>query len=74
MLTTAALLLRGSLFLSLHLTGGISSFPKPLSAEEEKRYIQRWAEDADRTACLFGGILQPLRFLQDGGILAGVNI
>ena len=44
MLTTAALLLRGSLFLSLHLTGGISSFPKPLSAEEEKRYIQRWAE------------------------------
>ena len=44
MLTTAALLLRGSLFLSLHLPGGISSFPKPLSAEEEKRYIQRWAE------------------------------
>ena len=44
MLTTAALLPRGSLFLPLHLTGGISSFPKPLSAEEEKRYIQRWAE------------------------------
>ena len=44
MLTTAALLLRGSLFLSLHLTGGISSFPKPLSGEEEQKYLERWAQ------------------------------
>ena len=44
MLTTAALLLRGSLFLSLHLTGGISSFPKPLSPEEEKLYLERWGK------------------------------
>ena len=44
MLTTAALLLRGSLFLSLHLTGNISSFPKPLTAEEEREYLARWAE------------------------------
>ena len=44
MLTTAALLLRGSLFLSLHLTGGINSFPKPLTPEEEKRYLARWSE------------------------------
>lgn len=44
MLTTAALLLRGSLFLSLHLTGNVSSFPKPLTAEEEKYYVARLAE------------------------------
>ena len=44
MLTTAILLLRSSLFLSLHLTGNIGSFPKPLSAEEEKMYLARYAE------------------------------
>ena len=44
MLTTALLLLRSSLFLSLHLTGTINSFPKPLSAEEELLYLQRYAE------------------------------
>ena len=44
MLTTALLLLRSSLFLSLHLTGNIGSFPKPLSAEEEKRYLERYAQ------------------------------
>ncbi len=49
MLTTAALLLRGSLFLSLHLTGNISSFPKPLTAEEERYYIARLA-DGDEEA------------------------
>ena len=36
MLTTAMLLLKSSLFLSLHLAGNISSFPKPLSPEEER--------------------------------------
>ncbi len=41
MLTTAMLLLRGSLFLSLHLAGSASSFPKPLSAEEEQTYLAR---------------------------------
>ena len=44
MLTTALLLLRSSLFLSLHLTGNIGSFPKPLSAEEEKVYLERSAQ------------------------------
>ena len=44
MLTTALLLLRSSLFLSLHLTGNIGSFPKPLSAEEEKVYLERHAQ------------------------------
>ena len=44
MLTTALLLLRSSLFLSLHLTGNIGSFPKPLSAEEEKAYLERSAQ------------------------------
>ena len=31
-------------FLSLHLTGNVSSFPKPLTAEEEKYYVARLAE------------------------------
>ena len=44
MFTTAMLLLRSSLFLSLHLAGNISSFPKPLTAEEERKYLQRYAE------------------------------
>ncbi len=41
MLSTALILLKNSLFLSLHLTGNISSFPKPLSAEEEQLYVAR---------------------------------
>ena len=41
MLTTALLLLRSSLFLSLHLSGNAGSFPKPLSAEEEREYLAR---------------------------------
>ena len=44
MLTTAMLLLRSSLFLSLHLSGSAGSFPKPLSAEEEQIYLARCAE------------------------------
>ena len=43
MLGTAMLLLRSSFLLTLHLTGGISSFPKPLSAAEEKLYLERYA-------------------------------
>ena len=41
MLSTALILLKNSLFLSLHLTGNISSFPKPLSVEEEQFYVAR---------------------------------
>ncbi len=41
MLSTAMMLLKNTLFLSLHLAGNISSFPKPLSAEEEKKYLER---------------------------------
>ena len=44
MLTTAMLLLRSSLFLSLHLAGYTGSFPKPLSPEEEQIYLARCAE------------------------------
>lgn len=44
MLTTAMLLLKSSLFLSLHLSGSLSSFPKPLSAEEEQEYLARWSQ------------------------------
>ena len=44
MLTTAMLLLRSSLFLSLHLAGNSGSFPKPLSSEEEQVYLARCAE------------------------------
>lgn len=41
MLTPAMLLLRSALFLSLHLAGSAGSFPKPLSPEEEQRYLAR---------------------------------
>lgn len=44
MLSTALLLLRSSLFLSLHLAGNVSSFPKPLSAEAEQEYLARSAQ------------------------------
>ncbi len=44
MLTTAMLLLRSSLFLSLHLSGNAGSFPKPLSPEEEQVYLTRCTE------------------------------
>ena len=44
MLTTAMLLLKSSLFLSLHLAGNISSFPKPLSPEEERSCLERCAQ------------------------------
>ena len=41
MLSTAMLLLKSSLCLSLHLTGNVSSFPRPLDAEEEQLYLSR---------------------------------
>jgi len=44
MLSTALLLLKSSLFLSLHLSGTANSFPKPLSAEEEQMYLTRCAQ------------------------------
>ena len=44
MLTTALLLLKSSLFLSLHLAGQVSSFPKPLSPEEERACLERFAQ------------------------------
>lgn len=44
MLTTAMLLLKSSLFLSLHLSGSANSFPKPLSREEEKACLELWAQ------------------------------
>lgn len=44
MLSAAILLLANSLFLSLRLTGNVSSFPKPLSAAQEQEYLRRSAE------------------------------
>lgn len=44
MIGTAILLLRSSLLLQLHLAGGISSFPKPLTAAEEREYLERYAQ------------------------------
>ena len=39
-LSVLVLLLSNSLFLSLRLSGTVGSFPKPLSAEEERRYLE----------------------------------
>ena len=44
MLSTVMLLLRSSLFFSLHLAGNSGSFPRPLRAEEEQEYLQRFAQ------------------------------
>lgn len=44
MLSTVMLLLRSSLFFSLHLAGNSGSFPRPLRAEEEQVYLQRFAQ------------------------------
>ena len=44
MLSAALLLLSNSLFLSLHLAGSPNSFPKPLSAAEERAYLHRCAD------------------------------
>ena len=43
MISAALLLLANSLFLSLHLAGNPGSFPKPLSAKEEREYLERCA-------------------------------
>ncbi len=42
MISAALLLLSNSLFFSLHLAGNPSSFPRPLTQEEEKKYLDRW--------------------------------
>ena len=44
MLNAALLLLCQSMFWSLHLAGNSGSFPRPLSAEEEKEYLERCAQ------------------------------
>ncbi len=43
MVSAALLLLCNSLFLSLHLSGSAGSFPKPLSAEKEREFLERCA-------------------------------
>jgi len=43
MISAALLLLSQSLFFSLHLAGNPGSFPRPLSAQEEKECLDRWA-------------------------------
>ena len=48
MLSAALLLFANTLLFSLRLSGG-GSFPKPLSAAEEREYLQRYAQ-GDRTA------------------------
>ncbi len=44
MISAALLLLSNSLFFSLHLAGNPGSFPKPLSPQEEKIYLERCAQ------------------------------
>ncbi|MGI5971253.1 MAG: RNA polymerase sporulation sigma factor SigK [Oscillospiraceae bacterium] len=44
MLTASVMLILNSLFLSLHLTGGAGSFPRPLTAEEEAECLKRMAD------------------------------
>lgn len=44
MLSTVLLLLRSSLFLSLHLAGNAGCFPRPLSAQEEQECLRLCAE------------------------------
>lgn len=44
MLNAALLLLCQSMFWSLHLAGGSGSFPRPLTAEEERQYLKLCAK------------------------------
>ena len=44
MISAVLLLLCNSLFLSLHLSGGAGSFPKPLTAAQERECLRRCAE------------------------------
>lgn len=44
MLSTVVLLLKSSLFVSLHLAGNSGSFPRPLRPEEEQEYLRQFAE------------------------------
>ncbi|NLU25169.1 MAG: RNA polymerase sporulation sigma factor SigK [Clostridiales bacterium] len=43
MISVAMILLTNSLFLSLHLADGGNSFPRPLGAAEEQKYLERCA-------------------------------
>ena len=47
MLNAALLLLCQGMFWSLHLAGSGGSFPRPLSAEEEREYLRRCAQTGD---------------------------
>lgn len=49
MLNSAMLLLMNGLLLMLRISPG-DSFPKPLSAEEEQKYLALWAQEGDYTA------------------------
>ena len=44
MISAALLLLSTSLFFSLYLAGNPGSFPKPLTQQQEKEYLERWAQ------------------------------
>ena len=44
MISAAIILLTNSLFLSLHLADGGHSFPRPLNAAEEQKYLERCAQ------------------------------
>ena len=44
MLSPAIYLLLNGLFFTLRLSGGGGSFPRPFKAEEEREYLQRWAQ------------------------------
>ena len=44
MLSVLSALLSNSLLFSLRLSGNTGSFPKPLSAEEERSYLKRYAQ------------------------------
>lgn len=44
MLSTIMLLLKDSLFVSLHLAGNGGTYPKPLSAAQEQDYLEKFAQ------------------------------
>lgn len=50
MLSTAMMLLLSGAFLSLRLGPGSGSFPRTLSAEEERECVEAWLERGDETA------------------------
>ena len=73
MISAFLLLLCNSLFLSLHLSGGTGSFPKPLTAAQEREYLRRCAEGDMEARNLLADDQEDLISIGTIGLIKAVN-